>query len=253
MVKNPIMFVVEVGMMLSLILTMAPNLFSYENVSRTYLFSIFFILLLTLIFANFSEALAEGRGKAQAKALRQTQTEMTARRIKSDGSYEIIDASQLKKGDIVRVETGEQIPNDGQVINGLATVDESAITGESAPVIKESGGDFNNVIGGTSVTSDWLEVEITSNPGQSFLDKMIYLVENATRKKTPNEIALFTLLMTLTIVFSCHFNNVSFSDIFTFQFIYCNADCFNCLSDSNNDWWLIICHWNRGYGSRYTI
>ena len=201
MVKNPIMFVVEVGMMLSLILTMAPNLFSYENVSRTYLFSIFFILLLTLIFANFSEALAEGRGKAQAKALRQTQTEMTARRIKSDGSYEIIDASQLKKGDIVRVETGEQIPNDGQVINGLATVDESAITGESAPVIKESGGDFNNVIGGTSVASDWLEVEITSNPGQSFLDKMIYLVENATRKKTPNEIALFTLLMTLTIVF----------------------------------------------------
>ena len=126
---------------------------------------------------------------------------MTARLIKEDGSYEVIDASNLKKGDIVRVETGEQIPNDGQVIRGLATVDESAITGESAPVIKESGGDFNNVIGGTSVTSDWLEIEITSEPGQSFLDKMIHLVEGATRKKTPNEIALFTLLMTLTIIF----------------------------------------------------
>lgn len=201
MIKNPIMFVVEVGMLLSLVLTFFPNLFIQENVSRTYVLSIFIILLLTLIFANFSEALAEGRGKAQANALRQTQTEMTARLIKDDGSYEIIDASKLKKGDIVRVETGEQIPNDGQVIKGLATVDESAITGESAPVIKESGGDFNNVIGGTSIASDWLEIEITSEPGQSFLDKMIHLVEGATRKKTPNEIALFTLLMTLTIIF----------------------------------------------------
>ncbi|MDK6298186.1 K(+)-transporting ATPase subunit B [Staphylococcus caprae] len=201
MIKNPIMFVVEVGMLLSLVLTFFPNLFIQENVSRMYVLSIFIILLLTLIFANFSEALAEGRGKAQANALRQTQTEMTARLIKDDGSYEIIDASKLKKGDIVRVETGEQIPNDGQVIKGLATVDESAITGESAPVIKESGGDFNNVIGGTSIASDWLEIEITSEPGQSFLDKMIHLVEGATRKKTPNEIALFTLLMTLTIIF----------------------------------------------------
>ena len=201
MVKNPIMFVVEVGMLLSFLLIFVPNLFIQEHVSRMYVLSIFIILLLTLIFANFSEALAEGRGKAQANALRQTQTEMTARLIKEDGAYEIIDASNLKKGDLVRVETGEQIPNDGQVIKGLATVDESAITGESAPVIKESGGDFNNVIGGTSVTSDWLEIEITSEPGQSFLDKMIHLVEGATRKKTPNEIALFTLLMTLTIIF----------------------------------------------------
>lgn len=201
MVKNPIMFVVEVGMLLSFLLIFVPHLFIQEHVSRMYVLSIFIILLLTLIFANFSEALAEGRGKAQANALRQTQIEMTARLIKEDGSYEVIDASNLKKGDIVRVETGEQIPNDGQVIKGLATVDESAITGESAPVIKESGGDFNNVIGGTSVTSDWLEIEITSEPGQSFLDKMIHLVEGATRKKTPNEIALFTLLMTLTIIF----------------------------------------------------
>lgn len=201
MVKNPIMFVVEVGMILSLVLTFIPNLFSHENVSRGYLFSIFIVLLLTLIFANFSEALAEGRGKAQANALRQTQTEMKARLILEDGQYQTIDASDLKKGDIVRVETGEQIPNDGVVIKGLATVDESAITGESAPVIKESGGDFTNVIGGTSVASDWLEIEITSDPGHSFLDKMIQLVEGATRKKAPNEIALFTLLMTLTIIF----------------------------------------------------
>lgn len=201
MIKNPIMFVVEVGMLLALGLTIYPDLFHQESVSRLYVFSIFIILLLTLVFANFSEALAEGRGKAQANALRQTQTEMKARRIKQDGSYEMIDASDLKKGNIVRVETGEQIPNDGKVIKGLATVDESAITGESVPVIKESGGDFDNVIGGTSVASDWLEVEITSEPGHSFLDKMIGLVEGATRKKTPNEIALFTLLMTLTIIF----------------------------------------------------
>ena len=195
MVKNPIMLVVEVGMLLSFLLIFVPHLFIQEHVSRMYVLSIFIILLLTLIFANFSEALAEGRGKAQANALRQTQIEMTARLIKEDGSYEVINASNLKKGDIVRVETGEQIPNDGQVIKGLATVDESAITGESAPVIKESGGDFNNVIGGTSVTSDWLEIEITSEPGQSFLDKMIHLVEGATRKKTPNEIALFLSLI----------------------------------------------------------
>ena len=148
MIKNPIMFVVEIGMLLSFVLTFIPNLFIQEH-----------------------------------------------------GSYETIDASDLKKGDIVRVETGEQIPNDGQVIKGIATVDESAITGESAPVIKESGGDFNNVIGGTTVASDWLEIEIMSEPGQSFLNKMIHLVEGATRKKTPNEIALFTLLMTLTIIF----------------------------------------------------
>ena len=152
MIKNPIMFVVEIGMLLSFVLTFIPNLFIQEHVSRIYVLSIFIILLLTLIFANFSEALAEGRGKAQANALRQTQTEMTARLIKEDGSYETIDASDLKKGDIVRVETGEQIPNDGQVIKGLATVDESAITGESAPVIKESGGDFNNVIGGNALS-----------------------------------------------------------------------------------------------------
>lgn len=201
MIKNPIMFVVEVGMVLAFILIFVPDLFAQESVSRLYLLSIFIVLLLTILFANFSEALAEGRGKAQANALRQTQTNMTARRIQSDGSYETIDASDLKKGDIVRVETGEQIPNDGTVIKGIATVDESAITGESAPVIKESGGDFDNVIGGTVVASDWLEVEITSEPGHSFLDKMIGLVEGATRKKTPNEIALFTLLMTLTIIF----------------------------------------------------
>ncbi|WP_449463748.1 HAD-IC family P-type ATPase, partial [Streptococcus suis] len=149
----------------------------------------------------FSEAIAEGRGKAQASALRQTQSKMTARIITHQGAYQTVDASTLKRGDRIRVEAGEQIPADGIVINGLATVDESAITGESAPVIKESGGDFSGVIGGTVVTSDWLEIEVDSEPGSSFLDKMIALVEGAERRKTPNEIALFTLLITLTIIF----------------------------------------------------
>ena len=253
MIKNPIMFVVEIGMLLSFVLTFIPNLFIQEHVSRIYVLSIFIILLLTLIFANFSEALAEGRGKAQANALRQTQTEMTARLIKEDGSYETIDASDLKKGDIVRVETGEQIPNDGQVIKGIATVDESAITGESAPVIKESGGDFNNVIGGTTVASDWLEIEIMSEPGQSFLNKMIHLVEGATRKKTPNEIALFTLLMTLTIIFLV----VIMAMYPLAQFLHFNlsivVDCLNRMFNTYNNWWTIISNWYRGDGSCNTI
>ena len=221
MIKNPIMFVVEIGMLLSFVLTFIPNLFIQEHVSRIYVLSIFIILLLTLIFANFSEALAEGRGKAQANALRQTQTEMTARLIKEDGSYETIDASDLKKG---------------QVIKGIATVDESAITGESAPVIKESGGDFNNVIGGTTVASDWLEIEIMSEPGQSFLNKMIHLVEGATRKKTPNEIALFTLLMTLTIIFLV----VIMAMYPLAQFLHFNLS-------------IVISNWYRGDGSCNTI
>lgn len=201
LIKNPIIFVVEVGMVLALILTIIPNLFASDGLSRTYLFAIFVILLLTILFANFSEAIAEGRGKAQASALRQTQSKMTARIITHQGAYQTVDASTLKRGDRIRVEAGEQIPADGIVINGLATVDESAITGESAPVIKESGGDFSGVIGGTVVTSDWLEIEVDSEPGSSFLDKMIALVEGAERRKTPNEIALFTLLITLTIIF----------------------------------------------------
>ncbi|MBM6859725.1 potassium-transporting ATPase subunit KdpB, partial [Clostridium saudiense] len=159
------------------------------------------ILFITLLFANFAEAVAEGRGKAQAETLKRTQKDTKARIVYNDGTEEIINASELKKGDIVLVKAGEIIPNDGEVIDGIASVDESAITGESAPVVKESGGDFASVTGGTTVASDWLKIVITSSPGESFLDKMINMVEGASRQKTPNEIALNTLLVSLTIVF----------------------------------------------------
>ncbi|HCV8194898.1 TPA: potassium-transporting ATPase subunit KdpB [Staphylococcus aureus] len=199
LIKNPIMFVVEVGMILTLILICFPDIFGTSYLSRGYLITIFIILLITILFANFSEAFAEGRGKAQADSLRQAQSNLTARLIEENDAYRIVNATELKAGQNIRVENGETIPADGVVINGLATVDESAITGESAPVIKESGGDFDGVIGGTLVTSDWLEIRVESEAGTSFLDKMIALVEGAERNKTPNEIALFTLLTTLTV------------------------------------------------------
>ncbi|EMJ6875432.1 potassium-transporting ATPase subunit KdpB [Staphylococcus aureus] len=177
LIKNPIMFVVEVGMILTLILICFPDIFGTSYLSRGYLITIFIILLITILFANFSEAFAEGRGKAQADSLRQAQSNLTARLIEENGAYRIVNATELKAGQNIRVENGETIPADGVVINGLATVDESAITGESAPVIKESGGDFDGVIGGTLVTSDWLEIRVESEAGTSFLDKMIALVE----------------------------------------------------------------------------
>ncbi|WP_201290701.1 potassium-transporting ATPase subunit KdpB [Erysipelothrix aquatica] len=202
MIKNPVMFVVEIGFFLSVILTFAPTAFGDPNASMQVINGIVaFILLLTLLFANFAESLAEGRGKAQANTLRQTKKDMMANRILPDGSFEHIAASMLQRGDRVRVVAGETIPNDGEVIEGVATVDESAITGESAPVVKEPGGDFCSVTGGTTVTSDALLIEITSEPGASFLDKMIAMVEGASRKKTPNEIALSTLLVSLTLIF----------------------------------------------------
>ncbi|WP_159639346.1 potassium-transporting ATPase subunit KdpB [Erysipelothrix anatis] len=202
MIKNPVMFVVEIGFFLSVILTIAPTAFGDPDASMQTINAIVaFILLLTLLFANFAESLAEGRGKAQANTLRQTKKDMMANRILSDGSIEQVAAAMLQRGDRVRVVAGETIPNDGEVIEGVATVDESAITGESAPVVKEPGGDFCSVTGGTTVTSDALIIEITSEPGASFLDKMIAMVEGASRKKTPNEIALSTLLVSLTLIF----------------------------------------------------
>ena len=159
------------------------------------------ILFVTILFANFAESVAEGRGKAQAETLKKTKKDTTARILDKAGNETVISASQLKKGDVVLVEAGELIPNDGEVIEGIASVDESAITGESAPVTREAGGDFSSVTGGTTVVSDWLKIRITSEPGQSFLDKMISLVEGASRQKTPNEIALNTLLVSLTIIF----------------------------------------------------
>ncbi len=203
MMKNPVMFVVEVGFIITLVLSIFPTLFGDLAASnlRTYNIIVSVILFITVLFANFAESVAEGRGKAQAASLKKTQNDTKARLLKEDGSEEIILSSQLKKGDIVMVSSGEIIPGDGEVIEGIASVDESAITGESAPVVRESGGDFCSVTGGTTVVSDWLKIKITSDPGNSFLDRMIALVEGASRKKTPNEIALSTLLVSLTIIF----------------------------------------------------
>lgn len=200
MIKNPVMFVAYVGMIITAILTVIPNSStSYEG--RIYNGIVTIILFFTILFANFAESIAEGRGKAQADSLKSSKRDTKAKLLLSNGKYKIVDAVELKKGDIVLVECGDMIPNDGEVIDGIASVNESAITGESAPVIKEKGGDFSSVTGGTTVVSDWIKIKITSEPGESFLDKMISLVEGASRQKTPNEVALSTLLIALTVIF----------------------------------------------------
>ena len=201
MVKNPVMFVVEIGFFITLVLTFFPTLFGGGAEYRIYNGIVAAILFITVLFANFAESVAEGRGKAQAASLKKTKQDTKAILILDDGSEKTINASELKKGDIVLVKAGEVIPNDGEVIEGIASVDESAITGESAPVTRESGGDFSSVTGGTTVVSDWLKIKIVAEPGHSFLDKMISLVEGASRQKTPNEIALNTLLIVLTLIF----------------------------------------------------
>nr|WP_282917317.1 potassium-transporting ATPase subunit KdpB [Streptococcus canis] len=207
MIKNPVMFVVEVGFVLTFFLAIIPADFQQvSQSSQLYNGIVSGILLLTLLFANFAESIAEGRGKAQAESLKKTQENMTARRLQFDQASqtfreERIEATDLQKEDIVLVKAGEIIPGDGEVIEGIASVDESAITGESAPVVKEPGGDFAFVTGGTTLASDWLKLKMTSRAGESFLDKMIALVEGASRQKTPNEIALNTLLVSLTIIF----------------------------------------------------
>ena len=202
MMKNPVMFVVEVGFVICTLLVFFPHLFHDEgNNLSLYNAIVALILFVTLLFANFAESVAEGRGKAQAETLKKTKKDTKARLVFADGTEKIVSSSELKKGDIVLVKAGELIPNDGEIIEGIASVDESAITGESAPVTKESGGDFASVTGGTTVVSDWIKVAITSEPGHSFLDKMISMVEGASRQKTPNEIALNTLLVSLTIIF----------------------------------------------------
>lgn len=202
MIKNPVMFVVEIGFIITLLLTIVPGLFGEGDTGlRTYNLIVSIILLVTVLFANFAESVAEGRGKAQAASLKKTQKDTEAHLLDQDGNETIVSSSELKKGDVVMVVAGEVIPGDGEVIEGIASVDESAITGESAPVVRESGGDFCSVTGGTTVVSDWLKIRITSDPGNSFLDRMIALVEGASRKKTPNEIALSTLLVSLTIIF----------------------------------------------------
>ena len=201
MMKNPVMFVVEIGFVISLVMTIFPTIFGDDSSLRIYNGIVTVILFVTILFANFAESVAEGRGKAQADSLKKTKKDTVANLLLKDGTEKTINASELKKGDVVMVRMGEVIPNDGEVIEGVASVDESAITGESAPVTREAGGDFSSVTGGTTVVSDWLKIKITSEPGKSFLDKMISLVEGASRQKTPNEIALNTLLVSLTIIF----------------------------------------------------
>jgi K+-transporting ATPase ATPase B chain len=194
--KNPVMFVTEVGAAITTVLLVAGH-----GANFGFQFQIALWLWFTVLFANFAEAMAEGRGKAQARALRSTRTQTFANRFKGNDTIEKIAADQLRKGDVVVVSAGELIPGDGEVIEGAATVDESAITGESAPVIRESGGDRSAVTGGTKVLSDQIKIQITSNPGETFLDRMISLVEGAARQKTPNEIALTILLSALTLIF----------------------------------------------------
>lgn len=201
MIKNPVMFVVEIGFLFTLVLTVFPTLFGGSEEYRVYNGVVTVVLFVTVLFANFAESVAEGRGKAQAASLKKTKQDTKARRLLANGEEKVINASELKKGDIVLVKTGEVIPNDGEIIEGVASVDESAITGESAPVTREAGGDFSSVTGGTTVVSDWLKIKIVAEPGQSFLDKMIALVEGASRQKSPNEIALNTLLIVLTLIF----------------------------------------------------
>ena len=195
--KNPVMFIVEIGAVFTTVIAIAqPSVFAWLIV---------FWLWLTVLFANVAEAVAEGRGKAQADALRRAKTDTVARRLVDrtalGGAEEAVPAPQLQQGDRVVCEAGDIIPGDGDVIEGIASVDESAITGESAPVIRESGGDRSSVTGGTKVLSDRIVVEITQKPGESFIDRMIALVEGASRQKTPNEIALNILLASLTIIF----------------------------------------------------
>jgi K+-transporting ATPase ATPase B chain len=198
-IKNPVMFIVEAGSVLTTIVWIQEIAGGAGNPIFTG--QVAFWLWFTVLFANFAEAMAEGRGKAQAATLRKAKTETTAIRVLEDGRTETINAASLRSGDIVRVEAGQMIPGDGEIIDGVASVDESAITGESAPVIREAGGDRSAVTGGTKVLSDWIVVTITSNPGETFLDRMIALVEGAVRQKTPNEIALNILLAVLTLVF----------------------------------------------------
>ncbi|HZR58459.1 MAG TPA: potassium-transporting ATPase subunit KdpB [Terriglobales bacterium] len=199
MMKNPVMFVVEVGSVITTVLLVRDAL--HHQGAFGFNLQITLWLWFTVLFANFAEAMAEDRGKAQADSLRKARTETVAKLIRPNGKIEEIASSKLRSGDLVNVVAGELIPGDGEIIEGVASVDESAITGESAPVIREAGGDRSAVTGGTRVLSDWLKIKITSNPGETFLDRMIALVEGAERQKTPNEIALNILLAGLTIIF----------------------------------------------------
>ena len=202
MMKNPVMFTVEIGtIIMAAITVIAISNPAATHESLGYNFTITILLFLTILFANFAEAIAEERGKAQAESLRKTREDTPAKILRENGTIEIVSSSTLKKGDIYIAEAGDLIAADGEIIEGLASIDESAITGESAPVIREAGTDKSGVVGGTKVLSDKITVQVSSNPGETFLDKMIALVEGASRQKTPNEIALSILLAGFTLVF----------------------------------------------------
>src|SRR5664279_1288878 len=206
MVHNPVMFTVEIGTAIMMAVCIWIIIGNKTQGSLAYNLIVFIVLFLTLLFANFAEAIAEARGKAQADSLRKTREDTPAKKIFPVGEIftnevKVVPSSQLKKGDVFLCETGDTIPMDGEIIEGIATIDESAITGESAPVIRESGGDKSSVTGGTKVLSDKIKVKVTTEPGESFLDKMIALVEGASRQKTPNEIALTILLASFTLIF----------------------------------------------------
>src|SRR6266513_939582 len=199
MMGNPVMFVVEVGSVITTVLLVREAMHGHPGFKFNLQITLW--LWFTVLFANFAEAMAEGRGKAQADTLRKTKNEIIGHRLKNGDKIEDVAASRLRQGDVVICHPGDIVPGDGEVIEGIASVDESAITGESAPVIRESGGDRSAVTGGTKVLSDQIKIKITSNPGETFLDRMIALVEGANRQKTPNEIALNILLAALTILF----------------------------------------------------
>ncbi|MGH9357097.1 MAG: potassium-transporting ATPase subunit B, partial [Terriglobia bacterium] len=199
LLRNPVIFVVEVGAALTTLFLVRDAFAGGHGLG--FQLQIALWLWFTVLFANFAEAMAEARGKAQADTIRKSKTDSMAKRARPDGRITTIAASQLRAGDIVICDAGDVIPGDGEVIEGIATVDESVITGESAPVIREAGGDRSAVTGGTKVLSDQIRIKITSNPGETFLDRMIALVEGAERQKTPNEIALNILIAGLTLIF----------------------------------------------------
>ena len=206
MYRNPVMFTVYIVTIVMFFVCLWIGAGEKSQGSLTYNIIIFLVLFITVLFANFAEAIAEARGKAQANSLRKTREDTPAKKVFAVGEIfvgevKVVPSSQLRKGDIFICETGDTIPMDGEIVEGLATIDESAITGESAPVIRESGGDKSSVTGGTKVLSDKIKVRVTTDPGESFLDKMIALVEGASRQKTPNEIALTILLAGFTLIF----------------------------------------------------
>ena len=254
MIKNPVMFVVEIGCFITLLLTFVPTLFGGSEQYRIYNGIVTVILFVTVLFANFAESVAEGRGKAQAASLKKTKQDTKARKLLSDGTEQIINASELKKGDLVLVKAGELIPNDGEVIEGIASVDESAITGESAPVTREAGGDFSSVTGGTTVVSDWLKIKIVAEPGKSFLDKMTpWLKELPDRKLQMRLLTEYIVDCTDFDIFDCSCNLISVCIVPWCEDSYFMGDCTDGVSDSDNYRWSFVGDWYCRYGPCYQI